>query len=178
MWPRVKTKGPFHDWCCKPQWFVASIGLQQASFIGLQEVTSKVSSHSLRQCDPWKWFVAATIPLLLSAHVFLRPWSGQVSERGMGDWTLTRNNETGVGNEITGIEGLVEQIGGWTCTYTSADTEILARTGGIDVTAVWFYLNTHFFLHRVHGNTKHLPRLQGFTGNRRIVPHNQLLMEI
>lgn len=54
----------------------------------------------------------------------------------MGDWALTRNNETRVGDEITGKEGLVEQIGGGTCTYTSADTKNQARAGGVDVTAV------------------------------------------
>lgn len=30
----------------------------------------------------------------------------------MGDWALTRNNETRAGDEITGKEGLAEQIGG------------------------------------------------------------------
>lgn len=122
---------------------------------------------------------------LLSAHFFKAlvwpvagGYSEEVSGREMGDWALTPNNETHVGDEITSKEGLVEQIGGWTCTYTSADTKNLARTGGVDVTDVWFYLNTHYFLHHVRGKKKHLPPPQGFTGRSHIVPHIQLLIEI
>lgn len=165
--------------CCS-----TSISLQRSSFIGLQEVKSKVSSYSLRQCDPWKWFVAATIPLS-SLPTFFKalvwPVAGgyweEVSGQEMGNWALMRNNETLVG-EITGKEGLAEQIGGWAYTYISADTENPASSGGVDVTAVRFYLNTHYFLHHVHGKKKHLLPPQGCTGTGHIVPHNQRLIEI
>lgn len=39
-------------------------------------------------------------------------WQRDVSEREMADWALTQNNGTGVGDQITGTEGLAGQIGG------------------------------------------------------------------
>lgn len=105
----------------------------------------------------------------LYAHFFKAlVWSvsggySEVSGREMGDWALTQNNETRVGDEITSKEGLSEQTGRWTCKYISADTENPARTGGVDVTAVWFCLNTHYFSHHVHGKKKHLLPPQGYT---------------
>lgn len=85
--------------------------VQQSSFIGLQKVRPKVSSHSLRQSDPHQWFVAttqATIfpphPLLCSETLGWRAVAGgsyQVVTAGaMGHSAMTGINETRVGDEI------------------------------------------------------------------------------
>lgn len=102
MWAGVKTKGPFHDWCS-----VLFPRIHQAATVFIyRPARSQVQGEFSQFEAVWPLAVICSChysPLLFLALVrpVARGDPEEVSGRVMGGWTLTQNNETRVGNEIT-----------------------------------------------------------------------------
>lgn len=110
MWARVKPKGPFHDRCS-----VLLPRIHQAATIFIyRPARSQVQGEFSQFEAVWPLAVICSCHYspLPSAHFckalvwpVARGDPEEVSGRVMGGGTLTQNNETHVGNEITMLHG-------------------------------------------------------------------------